>query len=67
MTRKRKNLQLSNVVETSIPPPQSILYSKETQTMEQRNERENPPKDYYGKPRFSRIISNSHVSKFLAA
>ncbi|KAF7255963.1 hypothetical protein EG68_07231 [Paragonimus skrjabini miyazakii] len=47
MTRKRKNLQLSNVVETSIPPPQSILYSKETQTVEQRNERENPPKDYY--------------------
>ncbi|CAH8493998.1 unnamed protein product [Dicrocoelium dendriticum] len=40
LSRRRKNLQLSGITETSIPPPEQILYCKETQTIEIPNDRE---------------------------
>ncbi|KER21419.1 hypothetical protein T265_15099 [Opisthorchis viverrini] len=39
-TRKRKHLQFSRIIESSVPPPQSIQYSKEVQTIAQLSERE---------------------------
>ncbi|OON17712.1 hypothetical protein X801_06447 [Opisthorchis viverrini] len=42
-TRKRKHLQFSRIIESSVPPPQSIQYSKEVQTIAQLSERESKP------------------------
>ncbi|CAH8629730.1 unnamed protein product [Schistosoma bovis] len=39
-SKKRKNLQVSDVFEIAIPPPETIIYSKETQTLEEPQERE---------------------------
>ncbi|CAH8661186.1 unnamed protein product [Schistosoma rodhaini] len=39
-SKKRKNLQISDVFEIAIPPPETIIYSKETQTLEEPQERE---------------------------
>ncbi|KAH8862907.1 Cytoplasmic dynein 1 intermediate chain 2 [Schistosoma japonicum] len=47
-SKRRKNLQVSDVFEIVIPPPETIIYSKETQTLEELNERETGRStDYY--------------------
>ncbi|XP_018646951.1 LOW QUALITY PROTEIN: cytoplasmic dynein intermediate chain 2, (dhic-2), putative [Schistosoma mansoni] len=47
-SKKRKNLQISDVFEIAIPPPETIIYSKETQTLEEPQERETGRStDYY--------------------
>ncbi|CAH8629716.1 unnamed protein product [Schistosoma bovis] len=47
-SKKRKNLQVSDVFEIAIPPPETIIYSKETQTLEEPQERETGRStDYY--------------------
>nr|CAX69584.1 Cytoplasmic dynein 1 intermediate chain 2 [Schistosoma japonicum] len=45
-SKRRKNLQVSDVFEIVIPPPETIIYSKETQTLEELNERESRSTDY---------------------
>ncbi|CAH8613395.1 unnamed protein product [Schistosoma intercalatum] len=47
-SKKRKNLQVSDVFEIAIPSPETIIYSKETQTLEEPQERETGRStDYY--------------------
>lgn len=47
VTKKRKNLQISDLIELAIPPPETVIYNKETQTVREQNDRENRSTDYY--------------------